>query len=249
MSCCHNNTESTQTVPSNIDRRSIMTNYDPKVYASLPTIKAAGEALKTVKEEQMVAIATIFCKHNVQEQLGLCLLHRHFDIAPDERLVESHAAHDQGPKLYEFCETCDGHDVITETKPIKETELGIVSAHSWVLTVDSGVQAYEFQEGEHTIQLPDEFITELSAYLCQEDLLGIFGIHMHHRRGSDKTGVLIEINDPDSRINIVTNVPVKESDGAPVTHVLWKFLQGENDMPPIIELACHCSGKCVFAEH
>ena len=226
--------------------------YDPKVYASLPSIKEAGEALKQVTEGQMIDIAKIFVKHNLYEKVGLCLLHKHFALRDDERLVEKTVAGEDGSdsKLYEFCETCEGHNVITETRPVLQKDLGVVSAHSYVITDDGKAKAYEFQEGEQTIALPEDFLFDLSGILKKNNLLGIFGVHMHHRPGKDKEGVLIEINDPDGRVNIITNVPVKESDGAPVTHVLWRFAPPEEEgMPPIIELACHCSGKCVSSEH
>ena len=91
---------------------------------------------------------------------------------------------------------------------------------------------------------------ELANYLREQGLLGVFGIHMMHRSGRDHDGVLIEINDPYSRTNIITNVPVKDSDGEPVTHVLWQFTAPANkNMPPIIVLACNCSGRCVWSEH
>lgn len=223
--------------------------YDPAVYAALPTIRQAHDALDEVLPKDMEAISRLFVGHGVHDRLGLCLLHRHFDLAADERLVET--VQPKGPpELYEFCSTCTGHDVISKTSPVRDQALGVVSAHSWVLNEEGNISAYEFQDGTHTVDMPKAFLTELAALLKARGLLGVFGIHAHHRHGHDPEGVLIEINDPYSRTNIVTNVPVKDSDGEPVTHVLWQFTPPEEEGGiPIITLACHCSGRCVAMEH
>jgi hypothetical protein len=223
--------------------------YSHEVYDALPTIRQAHDSLKSVEATTMECVAKIFVEHGVHEYLGLTLLHRHFDMSPDERLVEE--MHPDGPpELYSFCTTCTGHDVVTKSTPVHTGALGLCSAHSWVLREDGGISAYEFQSGDHPVSVPQAFLLEVATFLSAAGLLGIFGLHAMHRPGKDKEGVLIEINDPEGRMNIVTNVPPKEAETEPVTHVLWAFAPGADpDGPPIVMLACHCSGKCRAFNH
>jgi len=223
--------------------------YSSKVYDALPMIRRAHDELEKVEQETFFEIANIFLRHNVQEYLGLTLLHRHFKMSDDERLVENFV--ERGPpELYSFCTTCTGHDVISKSIPLKSADIDCASPHSWALSASGEILAYEFQVGDHPLQIPTAFVEQLATYLKEKRLLGLFGIHAMHRPGSEIDGVLIEINDPDGRTNIITNVPVKDAENEPVTHVLWAFQPPEKEGgPPIVTLACHCSGKCKWSEH
>lgn len=64
--------------------------YNPKHYNTLPPVLQAGrnaepsgaiEALESV-------IGNIFVKHGVDKELGIILLHNHFDLSPSEILVQ-----------------------------------------------------------------------------------------------------------------------------------------------------------------
>ncbi|UKZ93230.1 uncharacterized protein TrAFT101_008151 [Trichoderma asperellum] len=54
--------------------------YSPSVYDSLPSLHAASDTFEQLHE--------LFLKHEVYNELAICLLHRHFDLSPSEKLVE-----------------------------------------------------------------------------------------------------------------------------------------------------------------
>ncbi|CAG9947018.1 unnamed protein product [Clonostachys rosea f. rosea IK726] len=64
--------------------------YRPEAYNSLPTLSVAGTAYETQDAEKLLfgPMRQLFLDHNVQDTYGVVLLHNHFDIDPEDRLVE-----------------------------------------------------------------------------------------------------------------------------------------------------------------
>lgn len=60
--------------------------YDPEVFNALPDFFVAREELSAA-EEQINELGDIICSYGLHQVIGLCLLHKHFDISADERLV------------------------------------------------------------------------------------------------------------------------------------------------------------------
>ncbi|KAJ2896792.1 hypothetical protein MKZ38_005238 [Zalerion maritima] len=69
----------------------IQASYNHQVFNSLPYLKdavARYEEANNPIEIIGAELGELFTKHGVEGTLSLALLHRHFEMAPDERLVE-----------------------------------------------------------------------------------------------------------------------------------------------------------------
>ena len=68
----------------------MLSNYDPATYDRLPTLANAGKMFDHKNGEELVdnAFRELFLQHNMERIFGLVLLHRHFDLRPEEQLVE-----------------------------------------------------------------------------------------------------------------------------------------------------------------
>ncbi|MFE9577312.1 hypothetical protein ACFYO1_13060 [Nocardia sp. NPDC006044] len=60
--------------------------YDSGIINLLPEFDEAKELISK-GEDRLLELGDIICRHRLHEDAGLCLLHRHFDLADDERLV------------------------------------------------------------------------------------------------------------------------------------------------------------------
>ena len=64
--------------------------YSPIKYNLLPTLNQARSVFDQRNRRHLVKndLRTLFRKHSVEDKLGVGLVHRHFDLRPEERLVE-----------------------------------------------------------------------------------------------------------------------------------------------------------------
>lgn len=64
--------------------------YSPACFDNLRYLEDAQKELESrnLTREDLMPVRELFHKHHVQKQLGLTILHRHFNMASNERLVE-----------------------------------------------------------------------------------------------------------------------------------------------------------------
>ena len=66
----------------------VITPYEPTVYNDLPSIRAAHTRFQIeLNENDMKAIGEVFVRHNMHENFGITLMHRHLKLEPEERMV------------------------------------------------------------------------------------------------------------------------------------------------------------------
>ncbi|KAF3928003.1 hypothetical protein AA313_de0200501 [Arthrobotrys entomopaga] len=67
----------------------MLNDYDPSVYMGLPSVAEAGELYKSSSgADDLNDIGKIFFQHNMHNEYGIALLHRHFTLPDTERIVE-----------------------------------------------------------------------------------------------------------------------------------------------------------------
>ncbi|KAI6355348.1 hypothetical protein MCOR25_008234 [Pyricularia grisea] len=100
-------------------------SYRPEVFTSLPQLHHASERFASLDGDETVEkeFKDLFRRHGMEHTFGLTMLHRHFDMAPNERLVEYGA---------------------TSTPWELESDKNTIKPHCWVLGQD-GVSPYEFR--------------------------------------------------------------------------------------------------------
>ena len=62
-------------------------NYTPQVFDKLLVWPSARQNIEQA-EKHLSALGRVICKYGLQDYLGLALLHKHFDLHGDERLIE-----------------------------------------------------------------------------------------------------------------------------------------------------------------
>ncbi|KAF7593659.1 hypothetical protein BBP40_011065 [Aspergillus hancockii] len=132
--------------------------YNHEVYhlATKPSLHAATENFdsRNVQNAINTVIRDCFLRHNVQKQFSACLLHRHFDLKPDERNIEENG------------------------RAAASTNFNNIYACSW-LFYDGKLFPYEFKRGMPLPTPSVPFITELGAILQANDLWNIIGIQAY----------------------------------------------------------------------
>jgi hypothetical protein len=61
-------------------------DYDPNVFDSLPDFFVARDDLDRL-QKRIASLGEIVCSHGLHDVLGIALLHKHFDIFHQERIV------------------------------------------------------------------------------------------------------------------------------------------------------------------
>lgn len=65
---------------------SLFQSYDPAIYQSIPDFLDVKDSVAAL-EPALFSVGAVICRHNLQEVVGLGLLHSHFEQADDEILV------------------------------------------------------------------------------------------------------------------------------------------------------------------
>ncbi|KAF8537070.1 hypothetical protein BDD12DRAFT_746249 [Trichophaea hybrida] len=136
--------------------------YDAGVYNSLPDFSDVAQAFKTRKGKFFIrTVREIFLRHNVEASLGIGLVHRHFDLSAEERLVQ------------------DGNTSTPWTTE-KFTQSHIIPS-AWVFH-NGALYPYEFEvvsEGTQAPDLPAAFLEELLAHLKANQYEQTLGINTY----------------------------------------------------------------------
>jgi len=62
--------------------------YNPAIYNSLLDVESADKLMSHDKDDRLVRMRALMAKHNISGVAAVQLLHRHFEMASDERLAE-----------------------------------------------------------------------------------------------------------------------------------------------------------------
>jgi hypothetical protein len=65
------------------------TLYDPMIFGQLNQVGAAF-SWSCRREEALDSLGDVVCRHGLHTEVGISLLHRHFELLPHERLVRVH---------------------------------------------------------------------------------------------------------------------------------------------------------------
>ncbi|KGQ11534.1 hypothetical protein BBAD15_g2733 [Beauveria bassiana D1-5] len=169
--------------------------YDPTVYDSLPSLDVASDAFELRNPQSIIEreIAQLFLKHNVYDELAICLLHRHFDLSPSEKLVELGAV--SSPWQYAQSDS----DVIG----------GSVEPRSWVFR-NGRMFPFEFGYNEGLAPavyqpLPEKpaFYAELNDLLLKHRLTDLLGVTLNIQDSATDT---VKFEKTFDRANVVFTI-------------------------------------------
>lgn len=216
---------------------SIVNNYplDHCFYQDLPGLHTASTVMGGIVnfDEMMLSLGNLFMKHGMTKTLGVCLLHRHFDMKPNERLVERQ----------------EGDCFISS--PSDRTNPAV--AQSWGLDELGNTYPYEFAHDDENVVVLDEsddkfiaFAKEYSTLLKGLGLIKVFGFRIRNFKMNDEK-TYIEDTVMETRQNIIKEFDPSVEDEPTYSKVFWVFDVEETDSGetvPIWRLRCNCRSYC-----
>ncbi|KAE8147780.1 hypothetical protein BDV25DRAFT_142428 [Aspergillus avenaceus] len=133
--------------------------YDHNIYhiATKPSLHEATAtfASRNVQHYINTVIRDCFLKHQVHKLFSVCLLHRHFDLGPNERNIEE------------------------KGQATASTDWDNTHACSW-LYHNGSLFPYEFKRGMVALPTPPgDFVTELGVILQEHGLCDIIGLQVY----------------------------------------------------------------------
>lgn len=115
----------------------------------------------SVSENHLLAIGSIFVRHQMQFAYAIGIFHRHIEMPENGVLV-----HSSSPADTNVCRI--------SSYPNSSNDESLLRAHSLFVTRDGDFQAYEYERSAHDVPEkfppPDDFVHEFRDYLRAEKL-------------------------------------------------------------------------------
>ncbi|MDW8265690.1 MAG: hypothetical protein RMJ52_10180 [Gemmataceae bacterium] len=216
--------------------------HDPRIRERRNTFAFAKRRLDSARP-YLNEIGSTICRHKLQNVVRIVLLHDHFDISPDERVIKRW----EGDKAF----------IRPSADPI-ETD---VTPYLWQVAQHPGTGDLAFMPLEFvqslgradgatvlTAQLANatDFLQDIATQLSKLGLSDVFGIATDHDSPSDPGLTLLETTDHASRTLTLRPVPASELP-ADVTETSWKFSRCADQTREINATNCvsHCISHCL----
>ncbi|MEG4111251.1 MULTISPECIES: glycerol-3-phosphate ABC transporter substrate-binding protein [unclassified Microcoleus] len=217
----------------------MLTSYKPDVFDSLEHFFTARDLLEQA-QDNMTELGAIIRSYGLQKQVGICLLHKHFDLADNERLVEEFDGHNAYVKP-----TAEYGDAIPYMWKVEKDR----ASGNWVwfplefVRVSEAVSA-AIKRSEAVVN-NSEFLNEIAGKLSDLGMTDMFGISILHRDAIKvaEGEILVESTDDEARVLTLSSVPRQDVDRATLTQTLWQFPNDEG-----VEVGAMCS-HCTHCTH
>lgn len=219
----------------------MLTAYKSDVFDALDVFEAARDQLGQ-SQDVLPELGEVIRQHGLNQHVGISLLHKHFDLAETERLVEEFA---------------DNHAYIKPT-----TDCTDLLPYMWKVEQDQTQQWHwvplEFVRRTDAVTAAVEraaavadnpaFLQDLAAKLAELGMTERFGFSILHRDAIQVAPgeILVESTDDDARVLTFSALPRTDVDPTTLTQTLWQF-PGESGM--VVGAECsHCT-HCTHCSH
>jgi hypothetical protein len=195
--------------------------YNSQAYNSLPSLFQAASMMDVKTREHLVKdIRQLFLDKNVYNKYGISLLHKHFEIAENQRLVDLH-------------HTSTAWTVGDTDEDIVRKYGGYVVPRTF-RSMDGELVPYEFGYSDSEKSYDLSFHKELGRLLVKLGLDSIFGLRY---LGDDdlNSNLTLEITEDRANIMMPRGILPKSEE----IEALWVF------SPEPFVFACHCRSYCV----
>jgi hypothetical protein len=211
-------------------------SYEHQNFASLAVFNEAERHLSE-KLHMIPRLGKIICNYNIQDVVGVALLHKHFDVFSAERVVRKYEC--QEARIY------------------PETNLADLAGCGWRF-VDRAWYPVEFANTTNvygsfleaeTLRANTEFLKAYGEELRLLDVANLFGLASLHgvrRLAPNKHQTILERNDGKRRLRLQI-VDLQDLESINATQTLWTFEgYGRIDCPPpcqVCNTPLHCEHK------
>jgi hypothetical protein len=201
----------------------VLEPYSSSAFNTLPSLHDADAEFR---ERNVAAImnsvlAGIFTRHNVESHFGVQLLHRHFSLDNDERLVD-----------------VGGASIPWSSNGSEALDSRILPV-SWVFK-DDAYHPYEFKfvpptQEFHEVMVPEPFLVEFNEALKVHHLQGVLGIRSFKNSSFEKP----EMEITNGRSNITFDYDSDEAKSDNAVEASWAF-----SGPSMTTAATFCTSYC-----
>ena len=180
--------------------------YAVEHYNSLPELRLAKDRFESARASEILftEIGKAFVKHHVENTLGIALLHNHFLLEHQEKLVNVDSV------------------AVPWNTASGATELAGVNACAWRFT-DQGLAPYEFAHTAVEVALDrhpmPSFLRELAAILEKWNLTDILGVMFLGEKSIDRAATMEFTS---GRANITLPFDIAPNDGNNID-AIWQF--------------------------
>lgn len=194
-------------------------DYDPAVFSALPDFPFARARLAEA-EGQIDDVGGIICAYGFQDIIGLNLLHKHFELSPNEIIVrhfDADAAY-MGPRAITSCEQ--------ECVPYLWAYVPSAAAPGWYPLEFVAAEQVRNVGDLVLLQYADRMLDELGAKLVERGLETTFGIAALFSRTPLQPPpghTLLETTDEAARVLTLRSTPLELVRDADTTKTLWIF--------------------------
>lgn len=204
------------------------TTYSADNFSSLPSLREARVSFTQANARVFLdgPIHDLFVGSNMQTKFGVALLHRHFDIKPNQRLVDYHKT----------ATAWTTEDTTTTTFPKYD---GVVVPRAYLFDASGVARPYEFEfittpETSPVSDIVDakepDFINAFYALLRKLDLEKIFGLR--NLNGYDPA-LSVEVTEGTANIMLPPSAIPSDS----LVEAMWTF-------DDVTTAKCHCREYC-----
>jgi len=205
--------------------------YSAEHYNSLPELRKAKDQFKSLGASEILfnKIGPALVRHHVEGILGVVLLHNHFLLSQNEKLVGFGSA----------AVPCAG-------------ELPNVTASSWRF-ISEGIVPYEFvcSDAKTSLAQTQQFLAEFRAIINEWKLANVFGICSLKE---DSIGGPVTTEFMSGRANITLPFDITPDDGN-LVDAMWQFsstppgssVQVASNMQPAV--FGQCKNRCKGSPH
>lgn len=216
--------------------------YSPAAFACLNDFESSKQLLLQ-NQQHIEKLGEVIRTFGFERHLGVCLLHKHFDLASDEVLVER----------------IESKSSIIKPGPLsmKRDALPYMwclanfddNTKRWVPLEFAVRQSVEQEHLEFVAGLSsaDEFFQALTDILVTFGIQNVFGISLHHRSRIDfdrSEQLLLETDSHSERYMLIEPVRRVRATQPDWTQTLWRFPKHGN---AVAEAECSdhgCAGHC-----
>ncbi|PYI07461.1 hypothetical protein BO78DRAFT_417586 [Aspergillus sclerotiicarbonarius CBS 121057] len=194
--------------------------YDHRAFDSLMDVDESAYYFDSLTgyEHLRSGLRDIFMRHGVSDELAVALLHRHFEMSTNEKLVELGPVSSPWPIAAHEDSVLGGH-ILPHTWRVFENELHPLEFRF--------IPQQEFQDARK-VQFSQAFFEDFRQYVKANGLENVVGItQLDHGRDADESDVqLMEVTHGRNSI-MVPAVPSSDVSG-PAFQTIWSFVEKQS---------------------
>ena len=207
----------------------IINSYSADVFSRLSGFRDA-EKLAEEKNEAIDKLGEVIVRHGMEDIVGICLLHKHFDLSNEEKLIR-HVLKNKiliSPKVHIEAIPYMWTFVEGEIFPVEFLEESSITS-SFKLKVESLYQG-------------SEFLLNFNKKLVELGVDNLFGLSLipHSLFSFEENEELIETEDFTSRELLISVIKKDELKKIESTKTLWAFSKKKEGLDCTVHCVVHC---------